>query len=216
MNILQINSSARREASHSTRLANRIVERLRDADPDATLTTRDLGLKPHPVLDEAGLGALFTPVSQRTPEQAARVALDDALIAEIQAADVVVLGVPMYNFGVPASLKNWIDAVARVGVTFRYTEKGPEGLLNGKKVYVALTRGGKYRNTPADSQVPYLKTVFSFLGLSDVAFVYAEGLNLGADAEQMAINSASQQIDEALHPLAAARAQIETLELELA
>jgi len=216
MNVLQINSSARREASHSTRLANRIVQRLRDADPDATLAVRDLGLKPHPVLDEAALGALFTPAPQRTPEQAARVALDDALIAEIQAADVVVLGVPMYNFGVPAALKNWIDAIARVGVTFRYTEKGPEGLLKGKKVHVALTRGGKYRNTPADTQVPYLKTVFSFLGLTDVALVYAEGLNFGADAEQMAINSAYQQIEEALDPLLPATVQVESAELELA
>ena len=117
---------------------------------------RDLSDVPHPVLDEAALGALFTPAEQRTPEQAARVALDDALIAEIQAADVVVLGVPMYNFGVPAQLKNWIDAISRAGVTFRYTENGPEGLLKGKKVYVALARGGKYRNTPADTQVPYL------------------------------------------------------------
>ena len=118
---------------------------------------RDLADTPHPVLDEAALGALFTPADQRTPEQAARVALDDALIAEIQAADVVVLGVPMYNFGVPAQLKNWIDAISRAGVTFRYTANGPEGLLKGKKVYVALTRGGKYRNTPADTQVPYLQ-----------------------------------------------------------
>jgi FMN-dependent NADH-azoreductase len=215
MNVLQINSSARRAASHSTHLANRIVQRLRDADPDASLTVRDLGVKPHPLLDEAALGTLFTPASQRTLEQAARVALDDALIAEIQTADVVVLGVPMYNFGVPAVLKNWIDAIVRAGVTFRYTEKGPEGLLKGKKVYVALTRGGKYRNTPADTQVPYLKTVFSFLGLTDVVFVYAEGLNLGADAEQMAINSAYQQIEEAVHPLAPAKANIEMAKLEL-
>ena len=198
MNILQINSSARREASHSTRLATRIVERLRDADPEATLAVRDLNRAPHPVLDEAALGALFTPASQRTPDQAARVALDDALIDEIQAADVVVLGVPMYNFGVPAPLKNWIDAISRAGVTFRYTEKGPEGLLKGKKVYVALTRGGNYRNTPADTQVPYLKTVFNFLGLADVHFVYAEGLSLGATAEQTAIASAYEQIEEAV------------------
>ena len=111
MNILQINSSARRDGSHSTRLANRIVQRLRDADPDATLTVRDFNDAPHPVLDEAALGALFTAADQRTPEQAARVAQDDALIAEVQAADVVVVGVPMYNFGVPAALKNWIDAI---------------------------------------------------------------------------------------------------------
>jgi FMN-dependent NADH-azoreductase len=198
MNILQINSSARREASHSTRLANRIVARLQGAYPDATLTVRDLNDTPHPILDEAALGALFTTADQRTPAQAHRVALDDALIAEIQAADIVVLGVPMYNFGVPAPLKNWIDAISRVGVTFRYTENGPEGLLKGKKVHVALTRGGKYRNTPADTQVPYLQTVFAFLGLTDVHFVYAEGLAMGADAEQTAIASAYEQIEEAV------------------
>ena len=198
MNILQINSSARRDASHSTRLASRVVERLRETAPQSTLTVRDLNNAPHPVLDEAALGALFTPAGQRTPEQAARVALDDALIAEIQAADVVVLGVPMYNFGVPAQLKNWIDAISRAGVTFRYTEKGPEGLLKGKKVYVALTRGGQYRNTPSDTQVPYLKTIFTFLGLTDVQFVYAEGLAMGADAERNGIASAHEQIEEAL------------------
>ena len=158
----------------------------------------DLNDTPHPILDEAALGALFTPADQRTPAQASRVALDDALIAEIQAADIVVLGVPMYNFGVPAPLKNWIDAISRVGVTFRYTENGPEGLLKGKKVHVALTRGGKYRNTPADTQVPYLQTVFAFLGLTDVHFVYAEGLAMGADAEQTAIASAYEQIEEAV------------------
>ncbi len=198
MRILQINTSARREASHSTRLANRLVDRLREIDTDATLTVRDFNDAPHPVLDEAALAALFTPADRRTLEQTARVALDDALIAEVQAADVVVLGVPMYNFGVPAPLKNWIDAISRAGVTFRYTENGPEGLLKGKKVYVALTRGGKYRNTPADTQVPFLKTVFTFLGLTDVQFVYAEGLAMGAETEQNAIASAYQQIEEAV------------------
>jgi FMN-dependent NADH-azoreductase len=198
MNLLQINSSARRDASHSTRLANRIVERLRESAPNATLKVRDLNVVPHPVLDADALGALFTPAEQRTPEQAARVALDDALIAEIQAADVVVLGVPMYNFGVPAPLKNWIDAISRAGVTFRYTEKGPEGLLKGKKLYVALARGGQYRNTPADTQVPYLKIAFAFLGLTDVQWVYAEGLAMGPDAEQKGLASAHQQIEEAL------------------
>ncbi len=196
MNILQINSSARRDASHSTRLATRLVQRLRETEPEAKLSVRDLN--DVPVLDEAALSALFMPADQRTPEQAARVALDDALITEIQVADVVVLGVPIYNFGVPAPLKNWIDAISRAGVTFRYSEKGPEGLLKGKKVYVALTRGGQYRNTPADTQVPYLKTVFTFLGLTDVQFVYAEGLAMGPDAERNAIASAHEQIEEAL------------------
>src|SRR5512141_1333612 len=172
MNILQINSSPRGDASQSTRLATRLASRLGDANPAATITVRDLGRTPHPELDEPTLGALFTPASERTRVQAARVALDDALIAEIQAADVVVLGVPMYNFGVSAQLKNWIDAISRAGVTFRYGPAGPVGLLTGKKVYVALARGGRYRDTPADSQVPYLATVLAFLGMTDVHFVY--------------------------------------------
>ena len=154
MKILQINASARREGANSTRVANSIVARLQAANPGAQLTLRDLAVTPHPVLDEAALGALFTSADQRSSEQSARVALDDALIAEIQAHDTLVLGVPMYNFGVPVQLKSWIDAIARAGVTFRYTETGPEGLLKGKKVYVALARGGLYRDTANDSQVP--------------------------------------------------------------
>lgn len=198
MNILQINSSARSEGSHSSNLANILVERLRGEQPQAELTIRDLGRTPHPMLDEAALGALFTPIEQRSPEQQARVALDDALIAEIQAADVVVLGVPMYNFGISAQLKNWIDAISRAQVTFRYTANGPEGLLTGKKVYVLLTRGGLYRNTPGDTQTPYLQTFFGFLGMSDVQFVYAEGLAMGPDAERNALDSAYTQIAEVL------------------
>ena len=120
------------------------------------------------------------------------------MIAEIQAADVVVLGVPMYNFGVPSQLKNWIDAISRAQVTFRYTANGPEGLLKDKKVYVALTRGGLYRNTPNDTQTPYLQTVFGFLGMTDVQFVYAEGLAMGSEAEQSALASAYSQIEEAV------------------
>ncbi len=198
MNILQINSSARLDGSHSSRLATTLVDRLLAADDAASVTVRDLARTPHPVLDEPALQALFTPESQRSSEQQARVALDDALIAEIQAADVVVLGVPMYNFGVPAQLKNWIDAIARAKVTFQYTEKGAEGLLKNKKVYVALTRGGIYRDTPNDSQVPYLKTVLGFLGMTDVQFVYAEGLAMGAEAEQKALAGALADIEAVL------------------
>ncbi len=195
MNILQINSSARATQSHSSRLANDIVARLRSAHPAASVLLRDLGHQPHPELGEAALQALFTPAADRTAAQAERVALDDARIAEVQAADVLVLGVPMYNFGVPAQLKNWIDAIARAGVTFRYSANGPEGLLKGKKVFVALTRGGLYRNTPADTQVPYLRMVLGFLGMTDIEFVYAEGLAMGADSEQAAFASAREQID---------------------
>lgn len=198
MNILQINSSARGRDSHSTRLANRIVEALRAGEPAASLTIRDLGQFPHLALDEAAVGALFTPAEQRSPEQAARIAQDDLLIAELQAADILVLGVPMYNFGIPVQLKNWIDAIARRGVTFRYTDHGPEGLLTGRKVYVALARGGRYRDTPADSQVPYLKMVLGFLGLTDLEFVYAEGLSMGPDAERQAYADAMAQIREAV------------------
>ena len=194
MKILQINSSARSAGANSTRLADAVTTRLKAANPGAVVELRDLAAHPHPVLDEAALGALFTPAEQRSPEQAARVALDDALIAQLQSADAIVIGVPMYNFGVPVQLKTWIDAIARAGVTFRYTENGPEGLLKGKKVYVALARGGLYRDTPADSQVPYLKGVLGFLGMTDVEFIYAEGLAMGPETADKAFAEAEAAI----------------------
>ena len=201
MNILQVNSSARRfengQGSHSTRLATEWVQQLREQHPDAEVVVRDLARQPHPVLDEAALSALFTPPEQRSAEQAARVALDDALIAEIQAADLVVLAVPMYNFGITAQLKNWIDAIARARVTFRYTEQGVEGLLTGKQVHVVLTRGGIHKDTASDTQVPYLRAVLGFLGMTDVHFVYAEGLALGPEAEARALSTAREQIQAA-------------------
>jgi FMN-dependent NADH-azoreductase len=198
MNVLQINSSARSwsngQGSQSTRLANELVEGLLGANADATHTLRDLTSNPHPTLDESTLGALFTPAESRTAEQAARVALDDALIAELQAADVVVIGVPMVNFGITSQLKNWLDAVARARVTFAYTEKGPVGLLTGKKVYAVLTRGGIHRDQPTDTQVPYLRTMLGFLGMKDVEFIFAEGLAMGPDSEARAIESARGEI----------------------
>ena len=196
MNILQLNTSVRAAASNSTRVANAITARLQAKNPAAVVTVRDLSSNPAPLLDEAAVGALFTPDDQRTPEQAARVALGEALIAQVQATDVIVIGVPMYNFGIPAQLKSWIDSVARAGVTFRYTENGPEGLVKGKKVYVALARGGLYRDTPADTQVPYLKTVLGFLGMTDVEFIYAEGLAMGAEAAEKAFADADARIAE--------------------
>ena len=196
MNILQINSSVRADASHSSRLANELVQRLLAVTPAASLSVRDLGRTPQPMLDEAALQALFTPAEQRTAGQAARVAQDDALIAEIQAADTLVLAAPMYNFAIPVQLKNWIDAISRAQVTFRYTANGPEGLLTGKKAYVVLTRGGVHRNMPSDTQTPYLQTFLGFLGISDVEFIYAEGLAMGPDAEQAAFSAATQQIQQ--------------------
>ncbi len=198
MNILQINASARRDGANSTRVANQVTARLQAANPGATLTLRDLAVTPHPLLDEAALGALFTPAANRSEEQAARVALDDALIAELQAHDTLVLGVPMYNFGVPVQLKSWIDAIARAGVTFRYTANGPEGLLTGKTVYITLARGGLYRDTPNDSQVPYLKSVLGFLGLTDVRFIYAEGLAMGPEAAAKGFAEAEADLNAAL------------------
>jgi FMN-dependent NADH-azoreductase len=193
MNILQINSSSR-PGSHSTRLASELAQGLLAAQPDASLTVRDLARDPHPVLDGAALGALFTPAEQRTPEQAARVALDDALIAQLQAADVVVLGVPMYNFGIPVQLKAWFDAIARAGVTFRYTEQGPEGLLRGKTVYAVLTRGGVYRDQPSDLVTPYVKNMLGFLGISEIRPIYAEGLAYGPEAEAKSLAGAGADI----------------------
>jgi FMN-dependent NADH-azoreductase len=181
MNILQINSSVRGAASESTRVASNIVARLRAANPAANVVVRDLSANPHPQLDDAALGALFTPADQRTPAQAARVALDDALIAELQAADVVVIGAPMYNFGISSQLKNWFDAVLRAGTTFRYTAEGPEGLVKGKTTFIATARGGIYPDD-ADPQVPHLRMLTNFIGLTDTTFVYSSGQSMGPDA----------------------------------
>jgi len=198
MNILQINSSARRleangQGSHSTRLANELVAALREGQP-ATLEVLDLGQQSLPALDEATLQALFTPAEQRSEAQAARVAQDMALIEQVKAQDVLVLAVPMINFGIPTQLKHWIDAIAKAGVTFRYTANGPEGLLPGKKVYIVLTRGGIYRDQPSDTMVPYLKTVLGFLGMTDLHFIYAEGLAMGPEAEARGLAAAREQM----------------------
>jgi FMN-dependent NADH-azoreductase len=198
MNILQINTSARSTGSESTRMADAIVAKLQAANPGAQLSRRDLASDPHPALDEPALGALFTPADQRSAEQAARVALDDALIAQVQAADVIVIGAPMYNFGSSVQLKGWLDAIARAGVTFAYTATGPVGKLTGKKVYVALARGGLYRNTPNDTQTPHLQLVLGFLGMTDVSFVHAEGMAMGPEAVAKAQAEANAEIEAVL------------------
>jgi len=197
MNILQITSSVRGNDSESTRVANLIVNKLVSANADAKVVRRDFGAQPHPVLDGAAVGALFTPAEQRSSEQAARVAMDDALILEAQAADVIVIGAPMYNFGMPVQLKNWFDAIARSGVTFRYTETGPEGLLKNKKVYVATARGGIYP-ADADPQVPHIRMLLNFLGLTDHTFIYSSGLNMGPDAASKGKQEADAAVEAAL------------------
>jgi len=200
MNILQLNASVRRvqdgQGSFSSRLASELVAALQAGQTGAQLTVRELGLNPVPELDEATLGALFTPAEQRSAEQAARVAANDALIAELQAHDAIVIATPMINFGVPSQLKNWIDAVARAGATFRYTATGPEGLVKGKKVYVVVAAGGVHRGQPSDTITAYLRNVLGFMGMSDVQFVYAEGLNMGPDAQAAGLAAARQEIAE--------------------
>ena len=198
MNILQINSSARSTGSESTRLADAIVAKLQAANVGAVVSRRDLAANPHPVLDEAALQALFTPADQRSAEQAARVALDDALIAQVQAADAIVIGAPMYNFGITVQLKAWFDAIARAGVTFKYGATGPVGLVTGKKVYVAIARGGFHRDGPSDTQLPHLKMFLAFLGMTDVQFVYAEGMGMGPEAVAKAQAQADADINAVL------------------
>lgn len=196
MKLLQVNGSARsvEHGAISTLLANELTAGLLAATPGSRATVLDLANQPQPMLDGAALGALFTPAEQRTPEQAARAGLDDTRIAEIQAADVVVLGVPMYNFGISSQLKNWIDAICRARVTFQYTASGVEGLLKGKTVYAVMSRGGVHRDQASDTVVPYLRTVLGFLGMTDVHFVYAEGLNLGPDAQAKGLAEARAEI----------------------
>jgi FMN-dependent NADH-azoreductase len=193
MKILQVNSSIRGEASASTRLSNAIVERLKALAPGSSVEVRDLSSQRF--LDGAALGALFTPAEQRTPEQAARVAEDDAAIAQLLAADAIVLGVPLYNLDVPVQLKAWIDAITRAGATFRYTEKGPAGLVQGKKVYVAFARGGIYKDSPMDTQKAYLKNILGLLGITDVTWVHAEGLAMGDEPAQAALAQAGREIE---------------------
>jgi FMN-dependent NADH-azoreductase len=198
MNIFQINSSARSSGSESTRMSDKLVAGLVAKNPGASVVRRDLASDPHPLIDEATLGALFTPADQRSAAQSARVALDDALIAQVQAADVIVIGAPMYNFGITIQLKSFFDAIARAGVTFRYGANGPEGLLTGKKVYVNLARGGVHRNGASDTQVPYLGTYLGFLGMSDVTYIYSEGMGMGPDAVAQGQAQADAQIAAAL------------------
>jgi len=204
MNILQINSSIHSADAQSSRLAGEIVASLRAANPAAALTVRDLARDPIPHLDAARFGAFLEKPEKRDASQRQAVAESDALIEELRRADVLVLGLPMYNFGVPSQLKAWIDHVARAGQTFRYTERGPVGLLAGKKAYVVATRGGLYAGTPSDGQSAYLRQILGFLGITDVEFVYAEGLAISAESRERSLAAARASIGAlALEPLAA-------------
>jgi FMN-dependent NADH-azoreductase len=193
-NILQINSSILSSNSQSTRLASELVAAL--ADDGATVVVRDLAANPIPHLDGERFGAFLAPQDKRTEIQNQVVSFSDALIAEIRNADTLVIGLPMYNFGVPSQLKAWFDHIARAGVTFKYTDKGAVGLLTGKKVYVIATRGGLYAGTPADSQTAYVRAFLAFLGMSDVEFVYAEGLAISEASKAASLEQARTAIDQ--------------------
>lgn len=192
--LLQINASLNLENGQSSRLANRFVEQWKSQHPDHRVTVRDVAAEPVPHLDAARFGAFTTPADQRSAEQQAVVAYSDTLIEELKQADTIVIGLPMYNFGVPSQLKAWIDHVARAGVTFRYTEKGPVGLLTGKKAYILAARGGKYAGTPRDSQTTYIRDFLNFLGVSEVEFIYAEGLAMGDESRDAALAEANDSI----------------------
>ena len=198
--LLQLNSSVYSAEGQSTRLADRFVSGWRAANPDGAVITRDLALDPVPHLTAERFGAFLAKAQERTPEQQDVVDYSDALISELKRADVIVLGLPLYNFGVPSTLKAYIDHVARAGVTFKYTESGSVGLLKGKKVYVFAARGGLYAGTVADTQTPYIRQILGFLGLDDIEIVYAEGLAINPAAKDTAIARAQAQIEQLTQP----------------
>jgi FMN-dependent NADH-azoreductase len=192
--LLRIDSSARRAGSVSRALTDRIVARL--AGEGDKVVARDLG-EGMPLLNEDLIGAIRSPEPDRTPEQQELLALSDVLVAELQAADTLVIGMPIYNFGVPASLKAWIDLVARAGVTFRYTETGPIGLLSGKRVIVAVASGGTAVGSEIDFATSYLRHVLGFLGLSDITYVAADRLALDPEAALAAAHREVEALDAA-------------------
>lgn len=199
--ILLINSSINGDKGHSVQLAQQFIGQLPAGS--FNLDTLDLNATPVPHLEMAEMAAWMTPAEQRSSEQQRLAAISDDIVARIKAADVIVLGVPMYNFGIPSQLKALFDRVARAGITFKYTEQGPVGLLDDKPVVIFATRGGLYNGTGLDSQTPFLNTFFNFVGLKDLHFVYAEGLNMGTDAQQAALTAAKARLTEISAKIAA-------------
>ncbi len=174
LNILRVDASARKEGSVSRDLNDKVIDRFASAG-DVAVTHRDL-TAPLPFLDGEWIGANFTPADERTEAQREKLALSDTLIEEIKAADVVLIGLPIYNFGVPAALKAWIDLVARAGVTFRYTESGPVGLLTGKRAIITVASGGTEAGSDIDFATPYIRHALKFIGITDVLLVNADRL----------------------------------------
>ena len=197
--ILMITSSALGEASVSSQLVGETVARLRSHDPTIRIIARDLGRNPVPHLDVDSATALRgEPVNEA---QTAARSLSDGLIDELKAADTIIIGAPMYNFGMPSTLKAWFDHVLRAGITFRYSESGPEGLLKGKRAVVVESRGGLYSEGPAqamDSQEPHLRNLLGFMGITDVTFLRAEKLAFGPEAREQAIDTVRRQIADTI------------------
>lgn len=196
MKILHLISSPRGTASFSIKLGNALVEKLTAANPESSVTTHNLVATPFPHLEEVHLNSFYTPLENHTPELTEAIKHSDDAIAELQDADVIVIGVPMYNFGIHSTLKAWIDHVARAGKTFRYGENGPEGLVKGKKVYLAISSGGVYSEGPMkayDFTESYLRAVLGFLGMVDVAAFRVEGVNM-PDLKDNALENAISKI----------------------
>lgn len=197
--LLHINSSVRNAGSLSRQLSGEFLDQWRAAHPNHSIIERDLAAQPLPHLDETMLGAFFTLPAERSAEQNRIVQLSEQLIAELFAADVIVIGAPMYNFSISSGLKAWIDHVARAGLTFKYTESGPLGLVTGKKVYVFTSRGGVYSSGPGkamDFHETYLRAVLGFIGITDLTFIHTEGVALGEGAAGEAISHTREAISE--------------------
>ncbi len=199
--ILKINSSIYSADGQSSQLAAQFVHALREREPGVHVIERDLAQDPIPHLDAARFGAFLAKPEERTAEQQAVVRFSDQLIDELRHADVIVLGVPMYNYGIPTQLKAWFDHIARAGVTFKFTDQGAVGLLPGKKAVVFATRGGLYAGTPNDHQAPHVRQFLGLLGISDVEFVYAEGIAMGPQHREASLAQARAAIQNLAPPV---------------
>jgi len=191
--LLQIQASIFSDGGESSRLASQFVSRWQADNPGAEVIVRDLGREPIPHLTAERFQSFLAKPEERTPAQHGVAGFSDNLIDELERAEVIVLGLPMYNFGVPSTLKAYFDHVARAGKTFKYTEKGPVGLLTGKKAIIFATRGGLCAGTPLDTQTSYVRDFLRFLGISDVEFVYAEGLAMGDAPKSAALARAAAE-----------------------
>jgi FMN-dependent NADH-azoreductase len=194
--LLKINASLNNGNGQSSQLANQFVAAYRRRYPGAKIVERDVAAaEPVPHLNAERFGSFITKPEERSAAQRAVVAYSDTLINELKQADVIVLGLPMYNFGLPSQLKAYFDHIARVGETFKYTEKGPVGQVTGKKVYVFAARGGVYVGTPLDTQTSYVRDFLRFLGMDDVEFVYAEGLAISPESKEAGLARATAEIE---------------------